>query len=279
MNKIFVKEEIIKASQSPYENYSVGYPMTGNYLTALVIDIGSSRKRFNHDGSEWLDGIIAYDKAEASDTYIGQINMITVSSFCGPHGLIWGYDIAKEDSQDISSLISQDKLKEFDGVTIRNGKNLRMAANSLFGTLNEKHFPFLPGSHVPCAGKYYTKAGPALLYGAIAIGIPENREDSACVLMEDPGEIILRGDETKESIEEQIILNNIRSVVEIGKIQNIKYKEIFIDFYSKNIDKDEVGCVLVAMPYFHLAKKAFCEELSSCTLDEWKLKTLPQFKK
>lgn len=279
MNKIFVKEEIIKASQSPYENYSVGYPMSGNYLTALVIDIGSSKKRFNHDGSEWLDGIIAYDKAEASDTYIGQINMITVSSFCGPHGLIWGYDIAKEDSQDISSIISQDKLKEFNGVTIRNGKNLRMAANSLFGTLNEKHFPFLPGSHVPCAGKYYTKAGPALLYGAIAIGIPENREDSACVLMEDPGEIILRGDETKESIEEQIILNNIRSVVEIGKIQNIKYKEIFIDFYSKNIDKDEVGCVLVAMPYFHLAKKAFCEELSSCTLDEWKLKALPHLKK
>lgn len=278
MDKIFVKKEIVKASLSPYENYSVGYPMSGNYLTALVIDIGSSKKRFNHDGSEWLDGIIAYDKAEASDTYIGQINMITVSSFCGPHGLIWGYDVAKEDSQDISSLISRDKLKEFDGITIRNGKNLRTAANSLFGTLNEKHFPLLPGSHVPCAGKYYTKAGPALLYGAIAIGIPENREESACVLMEDPGEIILRGDETKESIEEQIILNNIRSVVEIGKIQNIKYKEIFIDFYSKNIEKDEVGCVLVAMPYFHLAKKAYCEELSDCSLDEWKSKVLSQFK-
>lgn len=68
----------------------------------------------------------------------------------------------------------------------------------------------------------------------------------------------------------KICFPNIRSVVEIGKIQKIKYKEIFIDFYSKEIKEDEVGCVLVAMPYFHLASKAFCEGIDNLSLEEWR---------
>ena len=45
-----------------------------------------------------LDDIVAYDRAEANDAYIGQINMETASSFCGIAGQVWGYDLATADA-------------------------------------------------------------------------------------------------------------------------------------------------------------------------------------
>lgn len=277
MKNIFSKKNIIRSIISPYDNYCVGYPGAGNYLTALMIDIGISKKRFTHEGSDLLDSIIAYDKAEVSDTYIGQINMIMVSSFCGPHGLIWGYDIAKEDSVDISSIISSKSLSDFKNIKIKNGKNLRIAANNLFGTISKKHFPLIPGGHVPCAGKFYTKSGPALLYGAIAIGIADDREKNACVLMEDVGEIVAKQKDKVDLMKEKIISNNIHSVIEIGKTQKVKYKEIFVDFAMKEVCRGEIGCVLVAMPYLHLAKKAFNTRIDGQSLEEWKAKSKKYF--
>ena len=38
--------------------------------------------------------------------------------------------------------------------------------------------------------------------------------------------------------------------------------------YQK-IPPDEIGCALVAMPYFHLAKKGFNENLSDQTMNDW----------
>jgi len=157
---------------------------------------------------------------------------------------------------------------ESKGIKIKNGKNLREASLSLFGTLEEKHFPFLPGSHVPCAGKFYFKAGPTILYGAAGIGIPKNREKDACLLMEDIGEItVLNG--IVEPIKEKLMLNLIKSIIKVGENQNIVYKEIFVDFIMGEVKTDEMGCVLVNMPYFLLAKKAFNENLFNQDLKKW----------
>lgn len=268
MDVTFSPDEILRSSLSPYNAYCVGYPGSGNYITTLVMGIGVTKKEFSHPGSNILDTIIAYDRAEISDAYIGQINMIMVSSFCGPQGLVWGYDIAREESVNISSLISPEKIREFEGVKIQSGENLRMAARCLFGTVGKKHFPLLPGCHVPCAGRFYTKTGPAFLYAAIAIGIPHNRNEAACLFMEDTGEIIDKINNI-EVIKEKIILNSVRSVLQIGKDQGIAYKEIIVDFISKEIRDDEIGCTLIAIPYFLLAKKAFTNDLTYQTLREW----------
>lgn len=271
MSVFFSKEEILKSAMSPYDGYCVGYPGAGNYITAMVMGAGVFKKTFSHAGSSTLDSIVAYDRSEITDAYIGQINMIMVSSFCGPQGFIWGYDAAKEESVGISSLLSTDKCKEFKGVEIKNGQNLRIAAKSLFGTLKDKKFPFLPGCHVPCAGKYYTKSGPALLYGVFAIGIPADRGAAACLFMEDAGEIVDEAD-NHAAAKEKVVLNTIRSVLQIGKDQGIEYKEIFVDYIDKKIAADEVGCILVAAPYLLLAKKAFDANLASQTLKEWDAK-------
>ncbi len=88
---------ILEKSISPYEKYCDGYGNTkssGNsYLLGFVLSTGKTKKQFYHDGSKMLDEINAFDIAETKGPYIGQINMSIVSSFCGPQGLIWGYDI------------------------------------------------------------------------------------------------------------------------------------------------------------------------------------------
>ena len=42
-----------------------------------------------------LQGIVAYDRCEKNDAYIGQINMITVSSFTGPNSGVWKFEAAE----------------------------------------------------------------------------------------------------------------------------------------------------------------------------------------
>jgi histidine decarboxylase len=269
MKPSFLKNEIVKSAISPYDQYCVGYSGQGNYLTALVMGAGVFKKTFSHSGSEVLDKIMAYDQAEIAEAYIGQINMSIVSSFCGPQGLIWGYDLAKKEDISLPAFLPTFQVqKEFEGVKLKNGENLRKAATALFGTNEERHFPFLPGSHVPCAGRTYIKSGPTILYGAIAIGIPEDRGKAGCLLMEDVGEITA-SEGIIGPIKEKLMFNAIKSAMEVGKNQKIKYQEVFIDFITKKIEPDEMGCVLVAMPYFLLAREAFNEGLLNQNLKEW----------
>lgn len=270
MQSIFSKEKILQLSISPYDNYCVGYSGQGRYITALVMGIGAFKEKFSHVGSDLLDSIVAYDRAEADDAYIGQINMSIVSSFCGPEGLIWGYDVSQNKKAQ-HSILSTKELASFNGVKIRNGEGLREAAKMLFGTKNEKHFPFLPGSHVCCAGKYRFFRGPTFLYSAVAIGVPRDRNKSACLLMEDVGQLI-NTEEKKEiskRAKKKIILNIIRSVLEVGKNQKTTYEEIITDFVSGDIKAGEIGCALIAMPYFHLAKNAYDKHLSKKKLKDW----------
>jgi len=145
---------------------------------------------------------------------------------------------------------------------------LREAGQALFGKVEERHFPFLPGTHVPCAGKFNPGSGPGVLYGAIAIAIPEDRKTAACLLMEDIGRIEGVSD-MEPSLKARIVLDTARSAIEVGKNQRVKFKEIFVDLSSKHVQRDEIGCVLVAMPYLHLAKKAFTKNLLNQSLEEW----------
>lgn len=268
MESIFLKEKTLKSVLSPYDNYCIGAFGKENYLTALVLGFGNFEKSYSHSGSQILDKIVAFDRAEISEAYLGQINMTIVSSFCGPQGLIWGYDVAKKNDIPLPPFLPTFNTKDFKGIEIKNGENLRKAAIALFGTNKEKHFPFLPGTHVPCAGRVHFKSGPATLYGITAIGIPKNREKYACLLMEDVGEITVSNG-IIEPIKQKLMFNAIKSVIKIGENQNIFYKEIFIDFIIGQVKANEIGCVLVAMPYFHLAKKAFNENLLFQNLVDW----------
>lgn len=268
---------------SNYDHYCAGYQNPDNqgagYFLGVCLNVGKVPIKFRHPGSEVLDKINAFDMAEATGTYLGQINMIKVSSFCGLQGQLWGYDIAKHEllRNKKSLLIARIKNKNNKDISVYSAKPILDAMERLIGTRDEKRFPLLPGSHVPCATKQITKAGPCHLYCAIAIGIPQNRKNNACLLMEDIGELGT-GTEDGEFLNEykhNVLISVAKSVLAVGENQLISYKEIFVELVDIVVEGGSMGCALIAAPYFCMAKKAVpnnvnsIEDLKKISLREW----------
>jgi histidine decarboxylase len=98
------------------------------------------------------------------DANIGQINMLTASSFCGLYGALWGYDFVRSPSWPPPRSCSRPKnWDQFDperrerilnGPPRVSGARLFDAAEYLFGHNNDDYrHPPLPGSMVTCANK------------------------------------------------------------------------------------------------------------------------------
>lgn len=259
---------------SPYADYCDGYGNPGaqgnGYVLGFVMDIGKTKLSHIAAGSRNLDEIDAFDKAEVKGATIGQINMITVSSFCGPMGYIWGYDLARHDTlRQIPQIGVITTTYKNQTVPVYSLKPLLEATKALFGTVAEQRFPIMPGSHVPCAKKSITRQGPIYLYSGLAIGIPQDRDKNACLLMEDIGWT----ESDSFTIREQLHEKLAQSILKIGENQHVVYKEIFLDIKISFIEKDEIGCALVACPYLTLARNALPNQqeqlLKTMFLSEW----------
>jgi histidine decarboxylase len=78
--------QVDKTAISPYDRYCDGYDRPGaqgnGYVCVVKVVTGTAVKTDDF----LLDGIVAYDRAEANEAYIGQINMATASSCCGVAG-------------------------------------------------------------------------------------------------------------------------------------------------------------------------------------------------
>jgi histidine decarboxylase len=153
------------------------------------------------------------------------------------------------------------------------------ATRKLFGTVDDRKFPLIPGSHVPCAGKNIKIEGPGRIYSAAAVGMASNRNTAACLLMEDVGRIPveLKGQELQD-YRHNILKKIAESVVQIGQNQECKYDAIYVGMTDEVADKNEIACALVAAPYFTLAKEAakpfIQKKTSQLTLAEWAKKVL-----
>ena len=255
---------------SKYQNFCDGFFSLANqgdgYIIAPVLAVGKDYIKFDNS---LLDEINAFDIAEVSSAYLGQINMITVSSFCGPQGLIWGYDIAKADGKVVEYRVSQNYRNTIgDTVPLYSMNPIINATESLFGTKENRIYPIMPGSHVPCVAKQITVSGYEQIYCAIGFGIPSNRRDSAVAIMEDVGSI-----EKTHTTEAKILEQLAQSILQIGVNQNIAIEEIYLSVKTLQVNKGEVGCALVAVPYFSIAQKALCnqdlENLRDIRLHEW----------
>jgi histidine decarboxylase len=255
-----VRQELLRNAVSPYAGYCTGYSGQGAYVCALTLAIGSFRDPCGHSGFNVLDSIKAFDMAETEAAYIGQINMVTVSSFCGPEGLIWGHDVAGPVRADLHALATSG---EFAGLEILSGRHLTDAAKALFGTANDRRLPLLPGAHVPTAAKTHTVRGPARPYAAFALAVPKSRATAACALVEDVGEIA--SDDEKQHIAADLV----RACLAVGRNNRVEYETIYLDITDREISDEEVGCALVAMPYVKLAGRAHNKRLATYSLDDW----------
>ncbi len=259
-----------------FEEYCEGYFAADapQYMLGVSVKTGVVANSLICPGSTLLDEINAFDTAEVSGVNLGQLNVITVSSFCGPQGMIWGYDVCPP-AHGHRSL----------GSTARNGQqaeildldDLAAPFERLIGTVEEKRFPFMPGSHVPAALKMKTSREPGILYAALALGIPENRRRQACLMMENTG--LCADDGTWEEKRRQVIEAQAQSVLAIGENQQVRYSRIFVGVSSVAIRPGQTGCAMAMAPYFRLARNAFLRDrdLSTLTIDEWEAATRDRF--
>lgn len=274
------KNNIVRSAISTFDKYCDGYGNPGTigngYYLGMVLGCGVADYSLSHEGSRMLDEIDAFDKAEVGQTTIGQINMTIVSSFCGIHGLIWGLDVVQ--TKDVRKRLDYGPKE----VVFQSGELIQIfsidpiaqATKALFGTVENKKYPLVPGGHVPCASKNIKFHEPCRLYASIAIGIPKDRNSNACLLMEDVGRWKSGMTQDELTLRKSTVVEKLaKSILQIGKNQKVEYKEIFIGVTDVELEANQVGCALVAAPYFVIAKNAIPEgnpeNILSMNLEQW----------
>jgi histidine decarboxylase len=155
--------DVVNGAVGPFKPYCMGYLNPGasgyGYISTLKLSTGAVRTVGLDPGTE---GIVSYDRCEKNDAYIGQINMLTASSFCGANGAVWGYHLAVADEIAGGTLKPIYYQNEPKGcrIPVYPDAPLLNCAERLFGTEALRRFPPMPGAHVICANKSATKPGP-----------------------------------------------------------------------------------------------------------------------
>ncbi|SPJ24560.1 histidine decarboxylase, pyruvoyl type [Palleronia abyssalis] len=267
-------KDVIDGAMGPFPDNCAGYmnpPATGpGYIAALKLSVGTVEA----DMDEGLEGIVSYDRAECEDAYIGQINMLTASSFCGLNGAVWGYDLARHDDLAADDVTARWTLERHDGVPvpIRSIAPLLDAGYRLFGTRDQRRFNPLPGAMVVCANKSRTvnPQKSTTVWAGLAIAIAEDRTSCANLFIEDAADTEASGEKALLDLQQNIA----RSILRCGQDQGVKYKEIFIGHKALQISSGTVGCSLACVPYVTLPPAAIPTgaapaDLSGMSLGEW----------
>ena len=285
----------VKKAVSQSDDYCFGYQNSntdGYYITSLKIACGKVNiKGLGKD--EILEGIVAYDRAERNSAYIGQVNMITVSSFSGPMSAIWGYDMAKVDP----SILYADKLFEISDtprktmIPVYSMDPLVEATEKLFGTGKKRKFPVIAGGHLPTAQKSCDSVDPATgkptsgwVWSYLSLAMARRRGVDASLFVEDAGffpDTFSYGEITSLS-EEEVELRLKKKAHQVtysqilcGQNQSVPFEKIFISWRKLYIKPGEYGTALTCAPYITLAKKVYPDgpdnpqALLDISLDDW----------
>ncbi|MGZ5029310.1 MAG: histidine decarboxylase, pyruvoyl type [Methylobacter sp.] len=271
--------EIVRHAVGPFDAYCDGYGNPGangtGYVSVLTLHVGKvpqSLKLAGQNG-KGLDGTVAFDKAESSEAYIGQINLVVASSFSGLNGVIWGYDIAKADELTRSPVAPLFTLRRGQTETpVYSMEPLLDAGKRLFGTRENKRFPMLPGAHIVAAHKDIIVTGPTAAWCGMALGIASDRRHHANLFMELCGEFKPQS-AGKRKYFRQVLRTLADSVALVGENQGVGYKEIFVGIRHEFIPSGYVGAALATAPYVVLAKNAVPQNgpqsLQGMTITDW----------
>lgn len=285
--RIMHRPHIDKTAISPYDDYCDGYGMpgaTGNgYVNVLKVSTGTIEKT----NDVLIDDIVTYDKAECADAYVGQINMLTASSFCGVQGQIWGYDLAKHDDIANNKIQPVFVEKQFDGtpLPVYDAKPLLDAGVELFGTDTDRRYHPIPGAHTICANKGVTAYRPKEnrplkegegygVWSFIAISLSNDREYCADLFIEDAG-VWTENDNEADML---AFLDKHRreivwSVLECGKDSGVLFEKTFVSYAHTMMKPNEIGNAITVGPYVTLARNAVpddgFQQLNSMKLSDW----------
>lgn len=263
--------------------FCMGYLNPGasgqGYISTLKLSIGLVSVD-NLD--EVTEGIVSYDRCEKNDAYIGQINMLTASSFCGLNGAVWGYDLAVADriKNGLEPMYYQPQVKGPD-IPVFSAAPLLDATERLFGKKQQPRFPPMPGAHIVCANKSATTKADdtpdgTWVWSAIALAILENRSSGANLFIEDAN-TFETADTPKPVVKEFLEETQKKithSIALCGQDQGVIYKEIFVGYKALRVQKNQVGCALTCAPYVLLSPQAIpaktsASDLMTVTISDW----------
>ena len=267
--------KVIDGAVGSDKDFCMGYlnpNASGNgYISTLKLSVGKV-KVDNLD--EVTEGIVAYDRCEANDAYVGAINMLTASSFCGLNGATWGVDLAIADNLRDNVLFHQ-KLPQGGSIPVYNVHPLLDATQRLFGSATQQRFNPMPGAHVVCANKSITQKGPVWVWSVIALTFLKDRSSGSNLFIEDAN--TCPGDWDYEQVYE-FMMNTLKkvtnSVVLCGQDQGLDYKETFAGFKFLYVPENYVGSALTCGPYVTLAQDAIPEgkqasDLMNMSIGDW----------
>lgn len=264
---------VAEGAVGPFENFCDGYGNPGTsgvgYVSVLKLETGLVKS----DMDEILDGIVAYDRAETTGTYLGQINMITASSFNGVNGAVWGYHLAAADELAGQAPLFEAKGPDGKPIPVYSMEPLLRAGRALFGTIDQPRFPPLPGAHVVCAVKSKTIKGPGTVWCAAALAIAEDRTAAANLFIEDVGGGVLAQGPAMKQFIDRLRQKIVSSVLRCGEDSRVKFTKVFIGHRIKAVPAGYTGTALTCAPYVVLARKAVPAggpaELVDLTLSQW----------
>ncbi|MBP8902738.1 MAG: hypothetical protein KBF24_09200 [Thiobacillaceae bacterium] len=272
----------------PFDAYCDGYGRPGARGLGYVCVLKVATATVEKTDDALLDRIVALDRAEAAQAYLGQINMETASSFCGIAGQVWGHDLAVAEAIADGSQAPLFSVAQHDGsaLPVYDGQPLLDAGKALFGTAQRRRFPPAPGAHVICANKSVTayrprKGPPAAEHGQahgvwcyLALSIARDRRVAADLFMEDAG-LWLEGDD-EAAFGRWLDRHRRRvaeSIVACGRGQGLLFERTYLCGAHTLIPPGHLGIALAVAPYLVLARKALpggdFARLSGLTLAEW----------
>ena len=187
-NVVYNPAAVINDAVGPSKEFCMGYmnpaPGGSGYISTMKLSVGVVDVKNLDDITE---EIVSYDRCEKNDAYIGQINMLTASSFCGLNGALWGHDLAVDDRIASGEHKPMYMQQQPDGpaIPVYNCQPLLDAAEKLYGRVGQRRFPPMPGAHVICANKDVTARGPIWVWCSIGIAMLKDRSSGACLFIED----------------------------------------------------------------------------------------------
>lgn len=276
------KRAIVEGAIGPFKSYCAGYGNPGSsglgYVSVVTLHTGKISREENKNlriegqDEQGLGGTVAFDRAEASGGYIGQINLIVATSFSGLNGVVWGYDIAKAD---VSAQVKEKTISQKVGIDVYPIEPILDAGRRLLGRdPNDQRFPILPGAHVTAAHKEKVAIGPKTVWTGIGLAIAKNRENCSNLFMEVCGEYDeATADDTPEERLENVRESIARSVLKVAENQHVEYEKVFIGVKSQKLDEGEVGYAMATALYILLAKEAVPAsspaKLLDMTISQW----------
>lgn len=281
------KPHVDKTAISPYDCYCDGYGMPGAYGNGYVNILKVSTGVVDKTDDALIDRIVTYDKAECADAYVGQINMLTASSFCGIQGQIWGHDLATHPDIRNNRIVPLFTAQQFDhsALPVYDAQPVIDAGIELFGTDTDRRYHPAPGAHVICANKGVTAYRPASgephgdgqgygVWSFIAISLSADREYCADLFIEDAG-VWTKNDSSADLQDflNQHRRNIVQSVVACGRDSGVLFERTYVGYSYTMMQPNQIGNAITVGPYVTLARDAVPSNgfsvLNTMTLADW----------